>query len=107
VLYVFDRTQFEGLQVVPYRDPNPHGIFATRAPARPNPIGISCVRLAGIRGHMLDIEDVDILDGTPVLDIKPYIPEFDAHPQARAGWMDSDAVRRGPQVADGRFEKRG
>jgi tRNA (Thr-GGU) A37 N-methylase len=62
------------------------------------------VRLLGIRGHLLDIEEVDILDGTPVLDIKPYIPEYDAHPQARAGWVESEAVRQGPRVADDRFE---
>ena len=105
VLYAFHRTEFRGLQVVPYRDTIPHGIFATRAPARPNPIGMSCVRLLGIRGHRLEIGEVDILDGTPILDIKPYIPEYDAYPAARAGWVEADAVRRGPRVADERFEK--
>src|ERR1035438_167598 len=66
ILYVLDRTAFRDLQVVPYRDTQAHGIFATRAPARPNPIGLSCVRLKGIHGHILDIEEVDILDGTHV-----------------------------------------
>src|ERR1035438_8956089 len=104
VLYVLDRTEFRGLTVVPYRDTQPHGIFATRAPARPNPIGLSSVRLIGIRGSVLEIEEVDILDGTPVLDIKPYIPEYDAYPDAKAGRVEAEPVRQGPQVADGRFE---
>jgi tRNA-Thr(GGU) m(6)t(6)A37 methyltransferase TsaA len=106
VLCVLDRTGFRGLKVVPYRDIHPHGLFATRAPARPNPIGLSCVRLTGIRGHILDIEEVDILDGTPVLDIKPYIPEYDAYPEARAGWVEAESVRQRPCVADERFEAR-
>jgi tRNA-Thr(GGU) m(6)t(6)A37 methyltransferase TsaA len=106
VIFAFDRTEFQALKVLPYRDTAPHGIFATRAPARPNPIGMSCVRLKGIRGHVLDIEDVDILDGTPVLDIKPYIPEYDAYPGVAAGWVDASAVRQGPRVADERFEAR-
>jgi len=106
ILYILDRSAFRGLQVIPYRDTRPHGIFATRAPARPNPIGMSCVRLKGIRGHILDLEEVDILDGTPVLDIKPYIPEYDAYPEASAGWVEAESVRQGPRVADERFEGR-
>lgn len=104
IIYLLDRTAFRDLKIVPYRDTQPHGIFATRAPARPNPIGLSCVRLRGIRGHILDIEEVDILDGTPVLDLKPYIPEYDAYPEAKAGWVEAEAVRQGPRVADERFE---
>jgi len=104
VIYVFDRSAFKDLQVVPYRDKRPHGIFATRAPARPNPIGLSPVRLTAIHGSVLEIEEVDILDGTPVLDIKPYMPDYDAYPEARAGWADEEIVRQGPYVADDRFE---
>jgi len=104
VLYAFDRTEFKELQVIPYRDTRPHGIFATRAPARPNPIGLSCLRLLGIQGHILEIDEVDILDGTPVLDIKPYMPDYDAYPEARSGWADGESVRSGPSVADDRFE---
>jgi len=104
VIFAFDRSAFQGLRVVPYRDTHSHGIFATRAPARPNPIGLSCVRLLGIRGNILDLDEVDLLDGTPVLDIKPYIPDYDAYPEARAGWVDAQAVRQGPRVADARFE---
>lgn len=80
-------------------DPNPHGIFATRFPSRPNPIGLSIVRLAGRRGPVLDLLDVDILDGTPVLDIKPFFPRFDSPEGAKGGWND--------QVAEGDIEARG
>jgi tRNA (Thr-GGU) A37 N-methylase len=62
------------LFVTPFLDDKPHGIFATRSPKRPNPIGLSTVRLVGIRANVLDIEDLDILDGTPLLDTKPYMP---------------------------------
>ena len=65
------------------------GVFASRAPYRPNPIGLSCVRLVAVKGRNLEIADADLLDGTPVIDIKPYIPAADAFPSARAGWVDA------------------
>ena len=74
------------LTVTPYMDDRPHGLFATRSPARPNPIGLSTVRLVGIEGTLLRIEDVDMLDGTPLLDIKPYVPQLDDRADARIGW---------------------
>ena len=87
--------------VVPFRDTRVHGVFATRVPARPNPIGISAVRLLGRSGRSLQIEGVDVVDGTPLLDIKPYVAKFDAYPDARPGWFaTSDDPRT---VADGRF----
>ena len=64
------------------------GLFATRAPYRPNPIGLSCVRLAGVSGLVMHVEEADLLDGTPILDVKPYIPAADSFPSARAGWVD-------------------
>ena len=67
------------------------GTFASRAPYRPNPIGLSCVRLTGVRGRVLDVEEVDLLDGTPILDVKPYVPAADAFPEARAGWLERGA----------------
>jgi len=73
--------------VVPFLDKTPHGVFATRAPRRPNAIGLSILRLVAVDGTTLTVEDVDILDGTPVLDIKPYVPAFDAYPDERSGWL--------------------
>jgi tRNA-Thr(GGU) m(6)t(6)A37 methyltransferase TsaA len=102
IVYVFDRAGAFHSSVVPYRDDRPHGLFATRAPARPNAIGLSALRLLSIHGATLRVADVDILDGTPVLDVKPYVPAFDAFPSVRAGWLDE---RRVPaQTADRRFE---
>ena len=86
LLYHLDRVGPTKLTVVPFFDDRPHGVFATRSPARPNPIGLSTVRLVGIEGARLDIDGVDILDGTPLLDIKPYVPELDDRAGARIGW---------------------
>ena len=88
--------------VVPFRDKVEHGLFSTRAPARPNKIGMSAVRLLKIEGNVLLIEDVDILDGTPLLDIKPYVPEFDSYDCKRIGWLGESKVTR--NKADDRFE---
>lgn len=88
LIYAFHRANGYSLEVVPFLDTEPHGIFATRAPKRPNAIGLSVVRLIGVDGCRLTIGDVDILDGTPLLDIKPYVPEFDCFPNEKAGWFD-------------------
>jgi tRNA-Thr(GGU) m(6)t(6)A37 methyltransferase TsaA len=98
----FDRVREFKLSVVPYLDTVPRGLFATRAPSRPNPIGLSVVRLVGIEGNELSIEGVDILDGTPVLDIKPWLGKFEQPKDARCGWF-ADAQDR-EVVADDRFE---
>lgn len=89
------------LLVKPFRDDREHGVFATRAPCRPNPLGLSCVRLLSVQDHSLEIAGVDTVDGTPLLDIKPYVPLFDSHPASRAGWFDEQRVLR--THADGRF----
>ncbi len=96
LLYHFHRTTRCSLEVTPFLDKRPHGIFATRAPERPNPIGISVVRLTGVKGRVLWIEDVDILDGTPLLDIKPYVPIFDRYNPDRLGWFAKIARRSWP-----------
>jgi len=103
LLYWFHRAAPAQLRVVPYLDDKERGLFATRAPSRPNPIGLSCVRLLELRGNLLSVAEVDILDGTPLLDIKPYVPEFDGFRVRRCGWLESAASRRG--VADDRFGK--
>lgn len=93
------------LSVVPFLDVQPRGIFATRAPPRPNPIGLSLVRLVSREGAVLFIEDVDILDETPLLDIKPYVPAFDGAVDARAGWFEGKLKRLEGARADGRFSR--
>jgi tRNA (adenine37-N6)-methyltransferase len=89
LIYALHRCNGYSLEVKPFLDPEPHGIFATRAPRRPNAIGLSIVRLIGLQEKTLEIEDVDILDGTPLLDIKPYVPAFDSYCEAKAGWFDA------------------
>lgn len=89
--------------VVPYRDTRERGLFATRSPARPNPIGLSAVTLVRREGRVLHVSGLDVLDGTLLLDLKPYVPEYDAHPDARTGWFGT--VRGARQTADGRFHE--
>jgi len=102
LLYWFDRAREARLEVVPYLDTQMRGVFATRAPSRPNPVGFSCVRLLAVEGARLRVADLDVLDGTPLLDIKPYVPDFDVFPVERIGWY---ASARGSRIADGRFAK--
>ncbi len=102
LVYWFDRARVAELVVTPYLDTMPRGLFATRAPCRPNPIGISPVRLLEIRGQVLRVADLDILDHTPLLDIKPYVSTFDSFPTVRVGWL-GDAIPR-QRAADSRFE---
>lgn len=103
VLYHFHRTDGYSLEVVPFLDKTPHGVFATRAPRRPNAIGVSMLRLISVEGATLTVEDVDILDGTPVLDIKPYVPAFDAYPDERAGWLTTTSEAARTMRSDDRF----
>ena len=91
------------LTVTPFMDTERRGVFATRAPARPNPIGISIVRLEGVRGAVLDVDGVDMLDGTPLLDIKPYVPEVDERTDVRVGWLEGARERWKEKASDDRF----
>lgn len=86
LLYAFHRSDDYTLSVTPFLDDQERGLFATRYPERPNPIGLSIVRLLAVHDQLLDIEGVDMLDGTPLLDIKPYVPDFDARTDVRTGW---------------------
>ena len=104
LIYQFDRASEPQLIVRPYLDPAEHGIFATRSPARPNKIGMSPVRLLGIQGNRIRIADADMLDGTPLLDIKPYVPAFDHFPVSRIGWYEHTS--QAGVVADDRFEQK-
>ncbi len=89
LLYAFHRSDNYTLVVKPFLDDQERGLFATRYPARPNPIGLSIVRLLAVYDQVLEIEGVDMLDGTPLLDIKPYIPDFDAQTDVRPGWYET------------------
>ena len=106
LIYPFHRSEGYGLVVTPFLDKHPRGVFATRAPRRPNAIGLSTVRLIGVEGEGLAIGDVDILDGTPLLDIKPYVPAFDAYPDERSGWLEGCDEWIGSARSDGRFLER-
>lgn len=101
LIYVFDRSEDFRLTVRPFRDDTERGVFATRAPKRPNHIGLSVIRLLGREGNVLRLAEVDFLDGSPLLDIKPYVPPFDQRENARFGWLEDSADRR---VADDRFQ---
>lgn len=92
LIYYLDRAKEPKMKVVPYLDSEKHGVFATRSPNRPNPIGMSIVRLIAIDDNILTISGVDILDDTPLLDIKPYVDKFD-NPVFRdekisIGWLE-------------------
>ncbi len=88
VIFVFDRIEGWRPKVRPPRSTKRRGVFATRSPHRPNPIGLSAVRLVGVDGLTLHVRGLDILDGSPVLDIKPYVPYADAFPDAGSGWLE-------------------
>lgn len=102
LIYLLDRASEAQLVVRPYLDTTERGVFATRSPARPNHIGMSVVRLLHIKQNHLYIADVDMLDGTPLLDIKPYVPAFDSFGASRAGWLDGRSASG--VAADTRFE---
>jgi tRNA (adenine37-N6)-methyltransferase len=104
LLYHFHRSHGYNLHVVPFMDSQKRGLFATRAPKRPNPIGFSVVQLDKIEDGMLYIQDVDILDGTPLLDIKPYVPEFDAQVEVRTGWLEKAGKNVLSLKSDDRFK---
>ena len=103
LLYHFHRAGEYQPLVTPFLDTQPRGLFATRAPRRPNPIGLSVVRLVSVQGNLLHIENVDILDGTPLLDVKPYVPEFDPPEVVRVGWLENASGRVRRKKSDDRF----
>ena len=86
LLYVFHQSDKYTLLVTPFLDDKQHGLFTTRYPCRPNPIGISIVRLLSGQNNILSIHGVDVLEGTPLLDIKPYVPDFDVRTEVKTGW---------------------
>ncbi len=105
LLVHFNRCDVTRLTVTTFVDDMEHGVFATRAPVRPNHIGMSVVRLDSIEGNILHVRDLDILDGTPVLDIKPHIPRVDCPGADRIGWMEGKDSRIAEKRDDCRFVK--
>jgi tRNA-Thr(GGU) m(6)t(6)A37 methyltransferase TsaA len=105
LIYSFHLSTESPLQVLPFLDCSMHGVFATRVPGRPNGIGISAVRLTGIEGNTLYVEDVDMIDGTPLLDIKPFVPHFDNREVQRFGWFEACAAKATAVRSDSRFAK--
>ncbi len=103
LLYHFHRSRKPELVVRPFMDTESRGIFAIRAPSRPNSIGFSVVRLLRIEGNILHVEGIDILDGTPLLDIKPYVPKFDSAEAERIGWLEDKVGKVESARDDGRF----
>jgi tRNA-Thr(GGU) m(6)t(6)A37 methyltransferase TsaA len=103
LLYHFHRSRGYSLTVTPFIDKTPRGLFATRAPKRPNPIGLSVVRLDRIEENVVHILDVDILDATPLLDLKPYVQQFDAPENPVSGWIGEKDRRAEDARSDGRF----
>jgi len=104
LLYHFHLSDGYKLEVKPFLDENIHGVFATRAPRRPNPIGMSVVKLINRVNNILKIGNVDIIDGTPLLDIKPFVPEFDACEEITTGWLRNENQSIIYPANDGRFD---
>jgi tRNA-Thr(GGU) m(6)t(6)A37 methyltransferase TsaA len=104
LIYHFHRVNESKLLVTPFLDSQLRGVFSTRAPTRPNPIGMSTVRLRERKQNILYIENLDILDGTPLLDIKPYVPEFDHQPAIRTGWLERARGKVRKRKSDDRFK---
>jgi tRNA-Thr(GGU) m(6)t(6)A37 methyltransferase TsaA len=105
LLYFFHGASGLHLRVVPFLDSQQRGVFATRAPTRPNPLGLSVVRLREIRDNVLEVENLDVLDGTPLLDIKPYVPAFDHWDVESIGWLTHQQHRAGVTPSDDRFRR--
>lgn len=96
LIYRFDRAGEIELVRAPFLDDEPHGIFATRHPCRPNGLGLSVVRLLSREVNVLRVAGIDVLDATPLIDIKPYIPRFDSYPDAGEGWLTDKESRSKP-----------
>ena len=103
LIYHFHLSRKFSLKVRPFLDNASHGLFATRAPSRPNAIGLSIVELIGTEQNILHVKNIDVIDGTPLLDIKPYVPGFDIRNVRKIGWMEKKINNLGVARDDGRF----
>jgi len=105
LLYHFHKIHQSRLLVTPFLDKEPRGIFSTRAPSRPNSIGLSLVRIVRIENNLIHIAQVDVLDETPLLDIKPYVPEFESVHDVRVGWLEQTKGQIPTRKSDDRFKQ--
>ena len=103
LIYRFHRIRRTKLSVIPFLDSQVRGVFATRAPARPNHLGMSVVRLLSVRESLLEVQDLDIVDGTPLLDIKPFFPIEYEESSIRLGWLENRIGKMESTVDDERF----
>lgn len=103
LIYHFHLARITALQVTPFLDTEKRGVFATRAPSRPNHIGLSVVELEKVEGNDLFVKDVDIVDGTPLLDIKPFVLQFDFKEVTKTGWLGKVIHKLPNAEDDGRF----
>jgi len=103
ILYHLHEIQGQELTVIPFLDNTPHGIFATRSPKRPNPVGLSVMSFCGVSDEGIILNNVDVLHGTPVIDIKPYVPDFDIWPADRVGWFEGKSCNATTRRSDDRF----
>lgn len=101
LVFLFHRSEGWRAEVRPPRGGGRRSVLATRSPHRPNPIGLSAVELVAVETHALRVRGIDLLDGTPILDIKPYVPYADAFPASRAGWIDQIDAAQGRRSAPG------
>lgn len=105
LIYHFHMSKASRLLAKPFLDDKEHGIFAIRGPSRPNPIGISTVQLEKINDNVLSFKDVDIVDRTPLLDIKPYVPAFDQREVSKVGWLKGKLNKLPHSRDDGRYSR--
>lgn len=103
LIYHFHRSKGYKSRLKPFLDDKDHGVFATRAPNRPNGIGLSIVKLLNIQGNVIEVENLDILNNTPLLDIKPYVPAFDGPESVRIGWLSNKLEKFKEKRSDDRF----
>ncbi len=103
LLYHFHLLKNTSLKVIPFMDTTEHGIFATRSPARPNKIGLPVLKIVKIEHNIITVEGIDIVNNTPVLDIKPYVPQFDTPELSEIGWLENNYMKQKDMKDDERF----
>ncbi|MBU8892160.1 MAG: tRNA (N6-threonylcarbamoyladenosine(37)-N6)-methyltransferase TrmO [Bacteroidales bacterium] len=103
LIYHFHLSKTYELSIKPFMDDNLRGIFSTRAPKRPNPVGFTVVKLIEIKDNLVHIENIDVIDGTPLIDIKPFIPDIDSPDVQKLGWLQGKSDKMGVKKSDNRF----